>query len=171
MKERGGGWDDREGGILGGDCVLQFKHTCPKGRGKKPPRPVVERGGGGTCSSQAQGGREGATHVLRRGGGDRRDTGRQRKQRAEKCGFYLTAFVILPRHAKEIFACVRERKRERERETINRRWGAIVGHREKGERGEGQEGRVNTRKHFSVRITDQRCVLVFFSHNTQTVPC
>lgn len=128
-------------------------------------------GGGGTCSSQAQGGREGATHVLRRGGGDRRDTGRQRKQRAEKCGFYLTAFVILPRHAKEIFACVRERKRERERETINRRWGAIVGHREKGERGEGQEGRVNTRKHFSVRITDQRCVLVFFSHNTQIVPC
>ena len=77
------------------------KNTSASGGGEAPVR--VKYGGG-------------ATHVLRRGGGDRRDTGRQRKQRAEKCGFYLTAFVILPRHAMAMFACVRERKRERERE-------------------------------------------------------
>lgn len=33
---------------------------------------------------------------------------RQRKQRAEKCGFYLTAFVVLPCHARGVFACVRK---------------------------------------------------------------
>lgn len=31
---------------------------------------------------------------------------RQRRKRTEKCGFYFTAFVILPSHAKKIAACV-----------------------------------------------------------------
>lgn len=62
MKERGGGWVD------GGEGGVPINTNAQKR--KKTPRPVVE--GKGTCSSQAQG--EGATHVLRRGGGDMRDT-------------------------------------------------------------------------------------------------
>lgn len=53
-------------------------------------------------------------HMCSGEGEERR---RQRKQRAEKCGFYLTAFLVVPCHAKAtICMCVRGR------ETINRRW-------------------------------------------------
>lgn len=56
-------------------------------------------------------------------GEETRENSGQRKQRAEKCGFYLTAFVIQPCHAKEIFACVCERVRDNKQEVA-----AIVGH-------------------------------------------
>lgn len=50
-------------------------------------------------------GGEGATHVQRRGGGVARGP-ETKETEAEKCGSYLTAFVIPPRHARRVFACV-----------------------------------------------------------------
>lgn len=45
-------------------------------------------------------------HMCAGEGEESREGSRQRKQRAEKCGFYLTAFVVLPHHARGLFACV-----------------------------------------------------------------
>lgn len=77
--------------------------------------------------------REREQHMCSGEGEETSGTQRQRQQRAEKCGFYLTPFVILPCHAKEIFACVCERGRDNKQEVA-----AIVGHQER-ERGRNRQ--------------------------------
>lgn len=65
----------------------------------------VSSGGEGKAPVRVKQGGEGATHVQRRGGGVARGS-ETKETEAEKCGSYLTAFVIPPRHARRVFACV-----------------------------------------------------------------